>query len=70
MTQGEKVEHEKLRSELRDLKRENHELRCKYGDLRDAIVDAVFDWEQSKTLPSERQLDYLVEVSRKWGEEG
>lgn len=62
MTRQEKIEHEKLLSELRESRKTSHELNCEYWNLRDAVASVAIQWRDSKTPPDEQTLNYLTEI--------
>jgi hypothetical protein len=59
MTKTEKVQNEKLLKELRELKKNYHDVYCAHGNLSDAVTEVLFNWRESRTPPTEQQLDYL-----------
>ena len=58
MTKQDKEKYIQLLSENLELKREVHELRCRYGDLADLVSEVASDFEQG------RELTFLVDLVR------
>ncbi len=48
MTLKQRIEQQDIK--LREKEKELHELRCRYGDLADAVNEILFDWKQKKTV--------------------
>jgi hypothetical protein len=53
MTRAERVEQEQRRRELRALREDMHALRCRYGDLADAVSDIVVSLERGQPVAPE-----------------